>query len=230
MANLRYEGSTFDSSKCVSSLHQLVTEKLFDLQLALNDCTINELIFTLWSADLLHIPIRSPKITTTLLKTFISPDIVKKFGKDQPCEVIVIPDGDEAPKFTKHFDSYDFSEKNYWDLETKLAAKIKCVNATSESEDPLEYVQAITLLLDLETHFDLNITYSVKLGFQLYKLNLKYNGYRNHVVDAKKPIVINTELNAATPVIMGAVNAIFDKGRSFSNIFFDTPLCWLNLD
>lgn len=109
MANLRYEGSTFDSSVCVSSLHQLVTAKLFDLQIAINDCTLNELIFTLWSADLLSIPIKSQKITTTLLKKLISKDIEKKFGEGQPCEIILSPVGDEAPKFTKHFESYDYS-------------------------------------------------------------------------------------------------------------------------
>ncbi len=138
--------------------------------------------------------------------------------------------GDEAPKFTKHFESYDYSAKNYWDLDMQLAADIKCVNATSESPDPDEYVQATTLLLDFETHFDLNITYSVKLGFQLYKLNLKYTGDKDSVVDTKSAFVINQELNVAAPIIMGAINAIFDKGRSFSNIFYDTPLCWLNLD
>lgn len=85
-------------------------------------------------------------------------------------------------------------------------------------------------MFDFSSHFDLNLTYSIKVGFELYKLDLKYNGDKDSAFKVSSKIKINTELNVALPFIMGTINAIFDKGRSFSNILTDTPLCWLDLD
>ena len=85
---LRYEGGEpFDSSKCSSSLHAKFYEQLYDMQLAVNDCSINELIYTLYTADLLHINIASPRINTNLLSLLVGRSLKKTFGKDQPCEV-----------------------------------------------------------------------------------------------------------------------------------------------
>jgi len=46
-----------------------------------------------------------------------------------------------------------------------------CQNATSSSD---EFQQAVTLLIDLETNFNMNVTYNVNLGFEIYKLSMKY--------------------------------------------------------
>ena len=83
MANLRYDNATFDSSQCVPYLHQVVTTQLYDLQIAINDCTINEFIFTLYSAGLTSLPpIKSDKITTRQLKKLVGKGIVTTFGED----------------------------------------------------------------------------------------------------------------------------------------------------
>ena len=46
----------------------------------------------------------------------------------------------------------------------------------------------------------------------------------------KSKLVINTAFHAAQPFITSAVDTIFMHGRSFANLFKDTPLCWLNAD
>lgn len=113
-------------------LHQVVTTQLYDLQIAINDCTINEFLFTLYSAGLTALPpIKSDKITTSQLKRIVGKGIETTFGEDQPCETTVSITGDEAPKFTKHFTSYDYNANNYWAIDFPMEADIKCVPSNS---------------------------------------------------------------------------------------------------
>jgi len=52
-AQVRYEDAIYDSSACVPSMHVSIDEQVFDMQLAINDCTLNELIYSLYEASLL---------------------------------------------------------------------------------------------------------------------------------------------------------------------------------
>ena len=48
---LRYDNGTFDSSVCsFSQMHTIYTSDQFDFQYTLQDCAVNELLFTLYSA------------------------------------------------------------------------------------------------------------------------------------------------------------------------------------
>ena len=73
------------------------------------------------------------------------------------------------PKIGKHFASYEYSPDNYWILDTTLALDIQCqrVNET-------DFEQATTLLLDVNSHFNANITYGVTVGLEMYTLDVKY--------------------------------------------------------
>ena len=166
---LRYDGATFDSSQCSNTLHAKFMERLFDIHIAVNDCSVNEFIFTLYEAGMLSLPVKSAKLDTSLVGLLVGPDLVRQFGSHQPCELTLTPR--ELPQFTKNYASKDYSEDNYWELATPLAIDIKCVNSTAESD---EYMQATTLLMDFSTKFNMNITYQINVGFEIYDLSLKY--------------------------------------------------------
>lgn len=61
------------------------------MQIAINDCAINEFIFTLYHTGLLTVPIHSDKLTTDFLQLLVGPDLVTQFGSGMPCEVILSP-------------------------------------------------------------------------------------------------------------------------------------------
>ena len=78
----------------------------------------------------------------------------------------------ELPKIQKHFASFErYSPDNYWMLDTQLALDIQCVKVNQT-----EFEQAVTLLLNVTTNFNANITYGVTVGLQLYSLDVKYVG------------------------------------------------------
>ena len=56
-------------------------------------------------------------------------------------------------------------------LDTQLALDIQCVKVNQT-----EFEQAVTLLLNVTTNFNANITYGVTVGLQLYDLDVKYVG------------------------------------------------------
>ena len=55
------------------------------MQVSINDCTINELIFTLYNADLLDISVTSDLFTTSFVAILVGSDLTNKFGEDMPC-------------------------------------------------------------------------------------------------------------------------------------------------
>ena len=74
---IRYDNATFDSSQCSNTLHAKFMERLFDIQIAVNDCSVNELIFSLYEAGVLALPVKSKLLTTNLLGLLVGHDIVK---------------------------------------------------------------------------------------------------------------------------------------------------------
>ena len=84
---LRAEGECFDSSSCDDVMRVKISDKIFALQMAINDCAVNELLFTLYKTDMLNFTVKNvDKLTTTWL-TAISSDVTDVFGAGQPCEV-----------------------------------------------------------------------------------------------------------------------------------------------
>ena len=123
--------------------------------------------------------------------------------------------------------SYDYDENNYWILDdTMLEMDILCQNKTAGSE---VYEQATTLMLDLTTHFNMNITYHVTLHFNVYKLSISYTGSKDSVIDVQADATVNTELFILARAIKKKVNQFFEKGYSFSGLLYGTPLCWLDM-
>ena len=55
-------------------------EQQFDVQMSVNDCALNEFIYTLFYADLLYIEITNDHITTTTLSALIGNSLKKTFG------------------------------------------------------------------------------------------------------------------------------------------------------
>ena len=106
---------------------------------------------------------------------------------------------------------------------------LKCVNENSGTG---EFEQAAEMYLDLQTRFNMNVTYYVTAHLEMFKLSLVYTGDnpdQTHFNPQSKA-VINTVLFGATAAIVSKVNSIFLGGRSFPNLLRNTPLCWLNID
>lgn len=88
---LRYDNATFDSSVCKSNaMHTIFKAEKFDLQMAVQDCAVNELLFTLYNAGV-KLPLALPVINTSKLKLLVGGDIVTQFGADQPCKILAYP-------------------------------------------------------------------------------------------------------------------------------------------
>lgn len=115
---LHYSDTTFDSSQCTSNLQPKFKNPPFDLQIDVNDCTVNELLLQLYSANLLKIPIKAKILTTSKLRTLVGKDIVKKFGSDEPCKLIISPT--ETPFITKHYVSESYNPGNFWEYDGKF--------------------------------------------------------------------------------------------------------------
>ena len=84
-------------------MHVQISEddRKFDLQLAINDCTLNELIFTLTENGLLNITLTNAKlITTDNLALLLGNKLKKHVGSGQPCSITITPTND-PPAFTK---------------------------------------------------------------------------------------------------------------------------------
>ena len=74
----------------------------------------------------------------------------------------------------------------------------------------------------------MNVTYSVLMNFEIYKLSVKYVGEVDpHIVVNDK--TINRFLFSAVLLIKRGVSKFFDRGHSFSDLLDSTPLCWLNI-
>ena len=89
---LRYNETGFDSSSCKNSMKPKFYSPPFDLQIGINDCTVNELLLQLYEADMLHIPLKSGKLTTSALRILLGKDIVNQFGADMPCKLVISPE------------------------------------------------------------------------------------------------------------------------------------------
>ena len=79
---LRYTNATYDSSVCsFSAMHPIYHASQFDLQMAIQDCAINEVLFTLYEAGV-KLPLSLPVINTSKLRLLVGKDIITQFGKD----------------------------------------------------------------------------------------------------------------------------------------------------
>ena len=122
------------------------------MQLAINDCTLNELIFSLDEAGLLNITVKNEAlITTQELALLVGNKLKTAFGENQPCSITITPAGD-PPAFTKNPDTELFG------LNTLLDLDIKCL---PENSTDGEFMQAVTLEIDLNTELTFNVTYSI---------------------------------------------------------------------
>ena len=59
-AQIRYDDATFNSTTCQNDLRPVTKYARHDLAIAINDCTLNELIAGLYYADLLKLNITAP--------------------------------------------------------------------------------------------------------------------------------------------------------------------------
>ena len=72
---------TFNSTNCLHKLHAKYEKDDFDVQVSINDCTVNEFIFTLYHTGLLKLPVQSKKLLTTdTLSHLVGNDLIDKFG------------------------------------------------------------------------------------------------------------------------------------------------------
>ena len=73
---LRYDNATFDSSVCsFKQMHAIYKSDQFDFQMALQDCAINELLFTLFNAGA-KLPLSLDAINTSNLRILVGKDII----------------------------------------------------------------------------------------------------------------------------------------------------------
>ena len=86
------------------------------------------------------------------------------------------------------------------------------------------------MLLDFSTQFNMNITYNINVGFEIYDLSLKYTGTEDSNIKVQSKLIINNELKVVVGLVLGKISVFFLKGHSFYNILYGTPLCWLNLN
>jgi len=124
-----------------------------------------------------------------------------------PCKLVISPTAE--PQLTKNYVSTSYDRGNYWELDTTIQMDVFCQNSTAPT-DQLEY--ATTLYMDADVQFNANVTYHVTLGFELYKLDLKYTGYdkERSVISVQSNFVINQELNIGIGVLEGVIETIFD--------------------
>ena len=85
------------------------------------------------------------------------------------------------------------------------------------------------MILDFSSHFNMNITYSVTMGFELYTLSLNFVECQNSKIECSKKYKINLTLASIVLAIKRIISNFFNKGHSFSNILQNTPLCWLDI-
>ena len=112
-------------------MHAIFNADKFDLQFTVQDCAVNELLFTLYEAGV-KLPLALPILTTNKLGLLVGGDLTTQFGKDQPCKILVYPT--ELPKIEKQFTSFEtWSQDNYWMLDTNLAMDIMCIK-TNQTE------------------------------------------------------------------------------------------------
>ena len=102
-----------------------------------------------------------------------------------------------------------------------------CQNKTATTD---EYQQATTLLLDIETNFNLNVTYSVKMEAEFYKLNIKVVDSYDSNFEVLSLFSMNFKIKAGISLFLKKFNMFFLKGHSFNDILNDTPLCWLDMN
>ena len=73
---LRYDGATFDSPVCsFKQMHSIYKAEQFDFQFTLQDCAVNELLFTLYNAGV-KLPLSLSAIDTSTLRLLVGKDIV----------------------------------------------------------------------------------------------------------------------------------------------------------
>ena len=97
-------------------------------------------------------------------------------------------------------------------MDTKLAVDIKCQNATAAST---EFEQATTLLLDLQTHFNTNMTYNVNLGLEFYQLDVTYVGSEDSHFELKSIEKINKKVQLILDSLKTFIGKLFNRGHSF---------------
>jgi len=191
-------------------MHAKIVDRYFDTQLAINDCTFNELLFTLYEAGLFNITLANPKLlTTSNLRLLLGKGIVNTFGANQPCTMQVWPSGGFAPNITKNFESVSYSRGNNFAIDTPFSADIKCLNTSTG-----DFEQATTLDLEFKAQFNFNVSYSVLLKFEVYEMTLKLVDTVDTNISISSNFVINKKLAFALSIINGYIETIFNGGSA----------------
>ena len=89
-------------------------------------------------------------------------------------------------------------------------------------------MQATTLILDVDTNFNVNITYNVNLNFEIYSLNVKFVEAEESNFNVNT-FLVKSELLVIVKLIKRKVATFFNRGHSFPDLLQDTPLCWLDI-
>ena len=77
-------------------------------------------------------------------------------------------------------------------LNTKTAWDIMCINGNTNGT---EFEQATTMLIDLNTNLNANVTYGITVGLELYTIDLTYTESIDTNIKMQSKLLINTALN-----------------------------------
>ena len=127
---IRETNSTFDSSGCDIGMYTEFGEDVFDSQLLINDCLLNETLSALYDAGVLHLTIAPSVLTTSELRLLLGKGVVDDFGAGSQCQMgINITD---LPLWQKNSEP-SVAENNYFILNAPLDIDIMCQNSTANS-------------------------------------------------------------------------------------------------
>ena len=77
-----------------------------------------------------------------------------------------------------------------------------------------EFMQAVTLEVDLNTELNFNVTYSILIKGELHTLDLKCTQIKDATFSTNPKFLVNTELGLVTGVLKGVIEGIFTGGLS----------------
>lgn len=82
---LRHRGSEpYPATDCHPDMFSTL-DKGFDAQAVINDCTLNEALYSLYQAGLMSITLQGNMINTSELSILLGSGLKRKFGKNMPC-------------------------------------------------------------------------------------------------------------------------------------------------
>ena len=111
------------NNSCMHEMYPAFNSDKFDTLLNINDCAVNELLFSIYHLGI-TLPLKSDIITTNKLG-LLSSDIVDVFGEHQLCKLGITPTS--LPQFSKHGSSAHYSKNNYFQLDsTNLNVTVAC--------------------------------------------------------------------------------------------------------